>query len=331
MKTSTVISVVAALVIAGGAWYWLGHNGVLVGAGDYKSVTVTIDGQPVTLVKGYAESPAAPGSATKIVTQYFGNDATGDLNGDGLADTAFLLTQNGGGSGTFYYVVVALATKTGYEGTNAVLLGDRISPQTTEIEGGKLVVNYADRAAGAPMTTKPSIGMTKYLSVQGKSLWEIYTNKSVGFSVHVPPGYTTDEAYTYQQLGPGKGIPGVKFTIPASSVVGTNLAADTYLSVEQISKPVECIASLFLDGAKAVDVIDAGKSYSIATSSGAGAGNRYEEIVFAVPHTSPCIAVRYFIHYGVLENYPAGSVVGFNGQALLGEFDAIRHALILAQ
>ena len=77
---------------------------------DYKNATYTIEGQPVTLVDGYAEVPAAPGSASKTVTQYFGNEAVGDLNGDGVPDVAFLLTQNGGGSGTFYYVVAALKT-----------------------------------------------------------------------------------------------------------------------------------------------------------------------------------------------------------------------------
>jgi hypothetical protein len=106
-----------------------------------------------------------PGSAAKIVTRYFGNEATGDLNSDGTPDTALLLTQSGGGSGTFYYVVVALKTKDGYMGTNAVLLGDRIAPQTTELRDGTVIVNYADRKPGEAMTTLPSVGVSKYLKV----------------------------------------------------------------------------------------------------------------------------------------------------------------------
>ena len=122
---------------------------------------------------GVSEVPIAPDAATNITTKYFGNEATGDLNGDGLPDVAFILTQNSGGSGTFYYVVVALKTVDGYQGTNAVLLGDRVAPQTTEIQSGQLVVNYADRKAGEPMTTQPSVGMSTYLTVQGNTLVEV--------------------------------------------------------------------------------------------------------------------------------------------------------------
>ncbi len=172
MKTSTVVGAAVALVVAGGAWYWLGQGAAPAAPlmNDYKNATYVIDGQPVALVGGRAETPAAPGSASKVVTQYFGNEATGDLNGDGIPDVAFLLTQDAGGSGTFYYVVAALKDASGYQGTNAVLLGDRIAPQTTEIRDGQLVVNYADRVAGEPMTARPSVGVSKYLRVQGTSL-----------------------------------------------------------------------------------------------------------------------------------------------------------------
>lgn len=140
---------------------------------DPKNITYTIDGQPVTLVNGQAETAAAPGSASQTTTRYFGNEATGDLNNDGVPDVAFILTQNSGGSGTFYYVAVALKTSDGYQGTNAILLGDRIAPQSTQIENEKVIVNYADRAAGEPMTTAPSIGVSKYLSVTGAVLAEV--------------------------------------------------------------------------------------------------------------------------------------------------------------
>lgn len=140
---------------------------------DYKNATYMIEGQFVTLVNGFFEAESAPGSATKITTRYFGNEAFGDLNGDGKEDVAFLLTQSTGGSGTFFYVVAALQTASGVEGTNAIFLGDRIAPQNTSIENGVITVNYADRNPGEPFTTQPSLGISEYLKVEANLLVEI--------------------------------------------------------------------------------------------------------------------------------------------------------------
>ena len=142
------------------------------GAKDAKNATYTIEGRSVTLTDGLSEVEAAPGSASKVTTRYFGNEAGGDLNGDGTSDVAFVLTQNMGGSGTFYYAVVALQTKNGYVGTNAVLLGDRVAPQTTEVRNGEVIANYAERRPGEPMTTRPSVGVSKYLRVVDGKLVE---------------------------------------------------------------------------------------------------------------------------------------------------------------
>src|SRR5574338_470368 len=64
---------------------------------DPQNATYLIEGKPVTLVNGMAEQEIAPGSASKQVTKYFGNEVQIDLNADGLMDSAFLLTQDGGG------------------------------------------------------------------------------------------------------------------------------------------------------------------------------------------------------------------------------------------
>jgi hypothetical protein len=118
-----------------------------------KNATYVIDGTSITLKDGVAETPAAPGSATKIVTRYFGNELKTDLNGDGKDDVAFIVTQEGGGSGTFFYAVAAVATSSGYVGSDGYLLGDRVAPQSTNLSPNpkqKMVVvfNYADRAPG---------------------------------------------------------------------------------------------------------------------------------------------------------------------------------------
>ena len=140
---------------------------------DYKNATYLIEGSFVTLTDGFFEIESAPGSATKITTRSFGNEAIGDLNGDGKNDVAFLLTQDAGGSGTFFYVVAALQTAAEVEGTNAIFLGDRIAPQTTSIENGIITVNYADRNPGESFDIQPSLGISKYLKITDDLLVEI--------------------------------------------------------------------------------------------------------------------------------------------------------------
>ena len=163
----------------------------------------------------------------------------------------------------------------------------------------------------------------------GSDLSLSYATSSLGFSIRYPNGYMLDESYRYQELGPGKDIAGVKFTIPATIAKGTNLASDSYVSVEEIPQARDCTASLFLERAAAREVTTGDTTYSVASSTGAGAGNRYEETVYAFPGTNPCLAVRYFIHYGVIENYPAGAVREFDRPALLRQFDEIRRTLVM--
>ncbi|MEY2664829.1 MAG: hypothetical protein RIT04_637 [Candidatus Parcubacteria bacterium] len=141
---------------------------------DGKNATITIDGKSITLVNGISQILPIPNSSSKITTRYFGNEATGDLTGDGIADTAFLVTQDTGGSGLFYYAVVAIKTSTGYKTTNAFLIGDRIAPQSTYIpvNSRELQVNYAERKPGEPMTTAPSVGAVLLLKVTPAGILE---------------------------------------------------------------------------------------------------------------------------------------------------------------
>lgn len=142
---------------------------------DYKDATYVIDGQIISLVDGVSEVEAAPGSASKITTRYFGNDLIIDLNNDGRDDVVFLLTQETGGSGVFFYVVAALNTTDGYRGSEGLLLGDRISPQMIERSQepkhkNVVVVNYVDRKTGEPMTAQPSIGKSIWLKLDIESM-----------------------------------------------------------------------------------------------------------------------------------------------------------------
>jgi hypothetical protein len=140
---------------------------------DARNATYIIDGEGFALVNGKSEKETVSGSASKIITQYFGNEAKGDFNNDGVEDVAFILTQSGGGTGNFYYVAAALSQRNGYNGTNAILLGDRIAPQTTEFRNGEIIVNYADRKPDEAMAEAPSVGVSRYFKVMDGVLTEI--------------------------------------------------------------------------------------------------------------------------------------------------------------
>jgi len=137
---------------------------------DHKNISYMIDGQSVQLTDGYSIIETAPDSGTKKITSYFGNELVTDLDGDGVDDVAFVLTQETGGSGVFYYAVAALNTENGYVGSDGYLLGDRIAPQSTDISPNPrhknvVVFNYADRELDEPMTTQPSVGKSVYLKL----------------------------------------------------------------------------------------------------------------------------------------------------------------------
>lgn len=161
---------------------------------------------------------------------------------------------------------------------------------------------------------------------------QTYSYPPLGFSIKYPTGYKLDESYTYDQLGP-EAIPGIKVSVPASKTDGTNLSSDSGVSVEYFPSAdasSTCSASNFLYGQPAAtNVSDGGITYSVASASDAGAGNLYEEKVYALAGQNPCIAVRYFIHYTQIGNYPAGTRKEFDKAALTAEFDKIRHSLTL--
>lgn len=126
---------------------------------DYKTATYYLSGAEVHIGEGGV--------------QYFGNEITGDIDSDGDEDRAFLVTHDGGGSGTFFYLAGAINDGGKYKGTNLMLIGDRIAPQTTEYRdlgapyGARVIVNYADRGPGEPFTTLPSFGKSLFAKYSG--------------------------------------------------------------------------------------------------------------------------------------------------------------------
>jgi heat shock protein HslJ len=158
--------------------YW-GYQKPLVlsvsGAKSHKNAIYKIVGENVKLENGIESHPAAPGSASMVTTKYFGNEVSYDFDKDGREDKVFILTQDMGGSGTFYFLVYALNKEDGYVGSEALYIGDRIAPQTTELstekgKEGMIIVNYADRKPGESFDIVPSLGKSLYVKLDLKSM-----------------------------------------------------------------------------------------------------------------------------------------------------------------
>ena len=179
MRTAFVF--LALLAFLAGFWAYSIYTAsdTQIETSDHLDIAYEVDGARIRLQDGHAETEAAPGSATKVVTRYFGNELRTDLDGDGREDIAFILTQEGGGSGTFYYAVAALNTPEGFVGSDGYFLGDRIAPQSTDVSPNPrhqrvVVFNYADRAPGEPMSAQPSVGKSAYLKLDPDSMrWAV--------------------------------------------------------------------------------------------------------------------------------------------------------------
>jgi hypothetical protein len=157
--------------------------------------------------------------------------------------------------------------------------------------------------------------------------WQQYATSTYSFKY--PPLYAFNDAYANNQFGDAKLIHGVSVTIPATMATGTNLSADSLVSIEQLPRAKKCTADIYIKANVTASLMTlGGVEYSVATSSSAGAGNLYEEVVFALPGASVCTAVRYTIHTTALANYPEGAVREYNRDALFAEFDKIRLSLV---
>jgi hypothetical protein len=139
-------------------------------ASDPLHATYWIEDEPVALVDGRNERPAAPGSAIMILTAVWKRPVFGDLDGDGDDDAALLLIYNPGGSGMFFYVTAAIHSNGRYQGINTFLLGDRITPKDLAIRDRMIVATYADRRPNEPFSTRPSVDRTISLMFQNGQL-----------------------------------------------------------------------------------------------------------------------------------------------------------------
>ena len=166
------LGVLVIVILGGGAYLWKTKSHKAYPPVNPLNSSYSVEGKTIELANGKSELEIVPGSASKLDTSVFGVPVLGDLNGDGEQDAALMLVQSSGGSGTFYYVAAAVSQEDKTVGTNAILLGDRVAPQNIEIKNGQIIANYAEREPGQPMTARVSLGVSKYINLNGFVLSE---------------------------------------------------------------------------------------------------------------------------------------------------------------
>ncbi len=135
---------------------------------DPSNATFIFEEDSVTLSRGKAEIQIEDSSITEEV-ELTGAKGYGDMNKDGKTDTVTMIARLGGGSGVFIYAAAYVSGTSGYKGTNAVYLGDRIEPQSISVTGGVAKVTYLDRKDDEPLAAEPTVQVTKeFVLVSGE-------------------------------------------------------------------------------------------------------------------------------------------------------------------
>ena len=153
--------IVGAVAIAGFIRFNFTNGGDVVSdrksSPEISDLTITIDTQEFDMSDGVAVIPPSQGSATANTLRLIGVPVLGDSDDDGNPDAALLVQHDPGGSGTFYYAVVAINDGGSYRASNALLLGDRIEPRAVEFADGRFVYTYAERRPGDAMSERGTV------------------------------------------------------------------------------------------------------------------------------------------------------------------------------
>ena len=136
-KSGTIVTTLILLIVAVGFQQTIVSWQIPTSPQDVVNQTAAI----ITSVMKPVSSPQ----------QYFGMEATGDLNSDDTDDIAFILHRDDPSRGVLYYLTTAIATSTGHEGTNLVFLGDKVKPQDISINNEIVDIDYT---LGTSTTTR---------------------------------------------------------------------------------------------------------------------------------------------------------------------------------
>jgi hypothetical protein len=135
----------------------------------------------VTLVNGSYSN----GSATDPYSvQMLDKVAFGDLNGDGKADAAVILAENGGGSGIFESVIAVLDQSGNPHQQSQAGLGDRFLINSIDISSGVIHLDMVVQGPNDPMCCPTRPQKQNYWLIDNR-LWLMRQTSTLGGTEHI--------------------------------------------------------------------------------------------------------------------------------------------------
>lgn len=140
------------------------------GKPDPLNGTYTFEGgeesYEVTFKDGSAKRIGTGPLQTSFETEITVYKDFGDLNADGKEDAAIIIGETSGLSAIPLYVAAYVSGPIRYNGSNAIFLGDRIQPESIDINNGIITVVYLDRDEDEPLAAEPTVRVTKQFAYQ---------------------------------------------------------------------------------------------------------------------------------------------------------------------
>lgn len=147
-----------------------------------KNATYTTPGMnhTIKLVNGaYSEGSGANAYSVQMLEVY----AFGDLNGDGKADAAVILAENGGGSGIFESVIAVTDQAGQPHQQSQLLLGDRIQIKSVDISFGVVHLDMMVQGPNDPLCC-PSLAQKQNFWLIDNRLWLMRVTSTLAGTVH---------------------------------------------------------------------------------------------------------------------------------------------------
>jgi hypothetical protein len=126
----------------------------------------------VRLKNGTYKEKIVPDSATELVIRIGNIFAFGDLDHDGVNEAVAILITDGGGSGTFYDLIVLKNCNGIPKHVATASLGDRVRIQSLSVQSGHILLEMIVHGPDDPMAS-PSLRMWKKYRLQEDQLMKV--------------------------------------------------------------------------------------------------------------------------------------------------------------